>query len=204
MANITFASLVSEILPEVPGCTDTLVIRALRRTAEQYLTDSQEWRVTLDEQPLIAGMSEYDVEVPYSYTKAVRIIWAEVDGKRISQVSDGQQVRSDSNIYCHLDGYGKTVIVKPEPTQAAKLQLRVALSILPNTAALTDTVIYGMYDPLLHGALARLQMMSGQEWSNPQAGAQNEMLFREAVAKARGHANNNGGSAVRKMRYGGI
>lgn len=204
MAKITFESLIPEILPEVPGCMDSMILRALRQAAEQYLTETQEWRVNLDKQPIIAGMSEYDIDVPYSYTKVVRIIWAEIDGKRIDQVSDGQQVRSDSKIYCHLDGYGKTLTVKPEPEQRAELQLRVALSILPNTVMLDDTVIYNMYDPLIQGALARLQLMDGQEWSNPQAGAQNELFFRQAISKARGQANNNGGSAVRKMRYGGI
>jgi hypothetical protein len=82
--------------------------------------------------------------------------------------------------------------------------MRVALSILPNTVALDDTVIWQMHDAILNGAVARLQMMEGQEWSNPTAGAQKEMLFREAIMKAKRQADNNGGSANRTVRYGGI
>ena len=204
MAKISFESLVPEILPEVPGCMDTLIIRALRQAAEQFLTDSTAWRVTLDPQYVINGTDEYDIEVPYSYTRAVKLIWVEIDGHRVTPISDGQRVRPDGKTYCYMDAFGKSIIVAPTPTQKDLFVMRVALSILPNTVALDDTVIWQMHDAILNGAVARLQMMEGQEWSNPTAGAQKEMLFREAIMKAKRQADNNGGSANRTVRYGGI
>lgn len=204
MAKISFESLVPEILPEVPGCMDTLIIHALRQAAEQFLTDSTAWRMTLDPQFVINGMGEYDIEVPYSYTRAVKLIWVEIDEHRVTLISDGHRVRPDGKKYCCMDAFGKSMIIAPTPTQKEPLTMRVALSILPTTVALDDTVIWQMYDALLNGAVARLQMMEGQEWSNPASGAQKEMLFREAIMKAKRRADNNGGSANRTVRYGGI
>jgi len=69
----------------------------------------------------------------------------------------------------------------------------VLYSVKPTSSStsIPDTIGKENRELISHGALYRLQMMSGQPWSNPSAAGSNKQLFEREV-----------GRAIRQVKYG--
>jgi hypothetical protein len=79
------------------------------------------------------------------------------------------------------------------PIPAAVDSFRVLYSVKPtsSSSSIPDSVGKEHRETIAHGALYRLQMMSGQPWSNPNAAGVNKQLFERGVGKV-----------IRQVKYG--
>ena len=79
------------------------------------------------------------------------------------------------------------------PFPSAKETLKVLYSVKPTSTSTTipDTIGKEYREPLVHGAVYRLQMMSDQPWSNMGAAQANKSLFDQRTAQV-----------MREVRYG--
>jgi hypothetical protein len=204
MATTTFESLVPEILPLVPECTDLIIIRALRRAAEEFLTKSLIWRVDLDDHDVEADSALVELDLPGSDLRIVQIKSATIDSKDIPQIADGQTPDNATQTFCSLVDFNKGLRLTPTPVIAATLSLRVVLSTSSSSTRVDSVVEQEMHEQILDGALSRLYTMQGMPWANNALAGYHAGIFQEAILEARGRAENNSGRAVRKVSYGGL
>jgi hypothetical protein len=204
MATVTFESLVPEILPSVPECTDLIIIRALRRASEEFLTKSLVWRADLDDHDVVVGESLVELDMPFRGTRIVQIKSATIGSKDVPQIADDQQPPNTTQTFCSLIDFGNTIRLTPVPALDATLVLRAVISTTSNSTGIDSGVELEIHEHLLDGALSRLYGMPGMPWANNQLAAFHGAVFQAAILDSRGRAENNSGRAVRKVNYGGI
>jgi hypothetical protein len=203
MAKVTFESMVPEILPSVPECTDLIIIRALRRATEEFLTKSMIWRVDLDEHFIDSGLADVELEAPSSDLRIVQLKQATIGTQDIPQIADDQRPPNGTQTFCSLTDFGKTLRLTPTPKVSATIALRAVLSTSSKSVGLEAAVESEIHEHLLDGALARLYTMAGMPWANNTLAGFHGSVFQAAIMDARGRAENNSGRAVRKVTYGG-
>jgi len=204
MAKVTFASIIPEILPSVPECTELIAVRALRRASEEFLSKSLMWRVDLEDHFVIQGLIDVELEVPSSDLHIVQIKKATIGTKDIPQIADDQNPPNTTQTFCSLIDFGKTLRLTPKPIVAATLALRAVLSTTSKSTGLEANVEQEIHEHLIDGALARLYGMPGMPWANNALALFHGSVFQAAIIEARGKAENNSGRAVRTVSYGGI
>ena len=204
MAKVTFASIIPEILPSVPECTELIAVRALRRASEEFLSKSLMWRVDLEDHFVIQGLIDVELEVPSSDLHIVQIKKATIGTKDIPQIADDQNPPNTTQTFCSLIDFGKTLRLTPKPIVSDTLALRAVLSTTSKSTGLEANVEQEIHEHLIDGALARLYGMPGMPWANNALALFHGSVFQAAIIEARGKAENNSGRAVRTVSYGGI
>tara|TARA_B110000967_G_C18742100_1_gene488264 strand:- start:179 stop:793 length:615 start_codon:yes stop_codon:yes gene_type:complete len=204
MAKVTFESIIPEILPSVPECTDLIITRAVRRAAEEFLSKSLIWRVDLEDHFVIAGLADVELETPSSDLRIVQIKKATIDAKDIPQIADAQMPENATQTFCSLVDFNNSLRLTPTPIIAAALSLRVVLSTTSKSTGIDSVVEQEIHEHLIDGALARLYTMQGMPWANNALAGFHSAVFQAAILEARGRAENNSGRAVRKVSYGGL
>ena len=204
MAKVTFESIVPDILPSVPECTDLIIIRAIRRASEEFLSKSLMWRVNLEDHFVILGLVDVELEVPSKDLRICQLKSASIANQDIPQISDGQKPPNSTKTYCSLIDFGRTLRLTPTPVANATLSLRAVLSTTSQSTSLDSAVAYEIHEHLIDGALARLYGMPGMPWSDNVLAGFHLAVFQNSIIEARGRAENNNGRAVRTVSYGGL
>ena len=204
MAKVTFESIVPDILPSVPECTDLIIIRAIRRASEEFLSKSLMWRVNLDDHPVVLGEIDVELEVPSSDLRICQLKSASITDQDIPQISDGQKPPNSTKTFCSLIDFGRTLRLTPIPVADAELSLRAVLSTTSRSTSLDSVVAQEIHEHLIDGALARLYGMPGMPWSDNALAGFHLAVFQNSIIEARGRAENNNGRAVRTVSYGGL
>lgn len=200
MANTTFESMISDILPLMPECTDNLIIRSLRRASEEFLTKSLVWRVDLDPHVTVAGLAVIELDLPKSDLRVAQLKALSIDKKKVEQASDDT---TGTGTFCTLIDFGKSVRITPTPKSTLPVVIRAVLTTTPTSTGLESSVANFIYEHLIDGALARLYAMPGTPWSDNTLAGFHLGAFNAAITQSRGAAENNSGRAVRKIAYGG-
>jgi len=204
MATVTFESIIPEILPLVPDCTDLIIIRALRRSCEEFLTKSLVWRVDLDEHTTEIGEPIVELDIPKNDLRVTQIKSVTIATKDITQISDDQKAPNPTETFCSLINFGKALRLTPIPRLASPMLLKVVLSTTPNSSGVDRDVETHIHEHLIDGALARLYAMPGMPWADSSLAAYHGAIFQAAIIEMRGRAENNNGRAVRTVSYGGV
>ena len=206
MATVTFESIIPEILPLVPECTDLIIVRALRRASEEFLSKSLLWRVNLEEHNVILGLVDVELEVPKSDLRIVQLksIKSGTQETDIPQIADSQTPPNPTETFCSLINFGKALRLTPIPRLASPMLLKVVLSTTPNSSGVDRDVETHIHEHLIDGALARLYAMPGMPWADSSLAAYHGAIFQAAIIEMRGRAENNNGRAVRTVSYGGV
>ena len=103
MASINYEDLLSEIIPMVPGCTDTLIERSIRSAVIELCEKAEVYQYELDPITTVSGTYEYDFEVPNG-TAVHKILWVTYDGDDLESISSSlleerEPKWRDSNYY---------------------------------------------------------------------------------------------------------
>lgn len=174
-----------DVLPEVPGCPDPMLERALLRSAQDFCAGAHVWRVWLDTITTIASVTEYDIELA-AHSELVKLERAAMDGRPLPVITpemlpdDWHTSASARNgVFTHDR---KTLTLTTSP--AAGLALRVEATLKPsNNATGVEDFLFDQYvDQIAMGALARLMQKSAMPWSNPAKGLELERQFEQAIA----------------------
>jgi hypothetical protein len=82
----SYESLLSEIVPMVPGCPDTLIENNIRSAVIEFCEKTGAYQAELDPVTTVANIYEYDLEAP-SGTNVHKIMWAVHQGKDLEPIS---------------------------------------------------------------------------------------------------------------------
>jgi len=169
------------ILPEVIGCPDPLLEQAVLQSAFYFCDQTGAWDEVAETIQLEAGVDQYELDQPSgAIALRVRDLW--IDGNR---VPSGQlSIASGMKSFDSANSFG-IVTIRPTPTQAAAMQVRVVYAPMSTAKTLPDMLMQRYETAISSGVKARLMLMNGVAWANPTLGAFHKQSFDAAITEAR-------------------
>ena len=191
-----FTDFAPFIRPEVQGCPDFLLERAVRDAATDFCRRTDVYLAEPEYIQISAGVNEYTVTIP-SGTELNHIIDIYNDNIALNPVSftellkrlGDENTRGNPKFYAQRDN--KDFYLAPIPAEKDTLRVLYSLKPTSSSTSIPDTIGKEYREIISHGALFRLQMMAGQPFSNPNFGAINRDLFEKEV-----------GRTIRQSKYG--
>ena len=191
-----YLDIAEYVRTEAHGAPDFVIERATRESAIEFCVKTDAYRLEPETVQIIAGVDEYDLTIP-SGTELNHIIdiyrnrelLKPVSYSRLLEVQGDGSQRAKPRYYSQRDN--EVFYVGPIPN--AKETLKVLYSVKPTSISnsIPDTIGKEFREPIVHGAVYRLQMMSDQPWSNMGAAQANKALCDQRTAQI-----------VREVRYG--
>lgn len=189
-----FTSLFDYYLTDVPGCTYTLAVRAIRMAAQQFCERTRALKVTITQPVTVAGQSEYAFATGTDL-RIVRTISAEIDGRPVELLrADGSThgVHGAFGIVVH-DERRFTMHPAPPAGQVVTFKCAAAPS---NSAVSLDDALYDRYaQAIAIGAKAELFGMKNQPFSNMDAALDERGRFEVEISRAISNIGRNSNSA---------
>ena len=162
-----------DVLPQVPGCPDTMAEREIRDAAIRFCRDTYAWQEEIDQLQTKADREAYEKGMDFINT---------INGSDlIALIEVGDQP-------FEFDGRMLRVAHANE-----KLPVRAALQPARDAARVPDFLYHDYREAIAAYALSRLLLQSRVEWANPELAGVYRQQYREAVAEertrmARGHS----------------
>ena len=208
----TYESLISEIIPIVPACPDSLIHQHIRSTVIDLCERSFIYQKELDPITTVASIYEYDFDAP-SGTIVHKIVWAIYDGDALEPVTSGllEQRKPDWRSTTGTPEYilkqnQKNFWIVPVPSAAKteSLILRVALKPTHTSTSCDSTVMSDNRDAIVNGTLSRLLRIPAKEWSDMNTAGIYTSLYAEGTTVAEKRARLGDTAVAGKVNYGGI
>jgi len=184
------------VRPEVQGAPDFIIERAIRDSAIDFCSRSDIYMPEPEFMAVISGVNEYAVSLP-SGTELNHIIdifsnttpLKPISYSELLQRLGDESTKGTPRYYAQRDN--TDFYLAPIPAAAARSRVMYSVKRTSTSSSIPDTVGKEHRELITHGALYRLQMMSSQPWSNPNAAGVNKQLFERAV-----------GRVIRQVKYG--
>ncbi len=191
------------VLPDVPGCPEIVATQAIRDSAIQFCKESLILQADHDPVTVVAKLADYDLESPLSQTRVYKIMSAWFKGQKLIPVAPDEV--SDPAVYNaqiggHTTAYAPpryliqkndvsfSLLPIPDQTLARSITMRVALVPTRSSSAIEDFLYEDWVEPIASGAIARLQLVPGKAYANPQAAPLHQARFQIGLNAARQQA----------------
>lgn len=178
------------IQPYIPGCPEIVMEAHLQEAAAEFCAKSEVWRFDVEQDFTSKGESDYEVDVP---TGAIleNILTFYLDGSALRSVSDrhydlpSTQPRSRPMYYSIYQD--ASVRLYPTPDQQYKFEGVAVLKPSLSATGVEDYIFETHGRCISYGAIAKLAIIPGKEWSNPELSSyyQNKFYKEADIAKSR-------------------
>jgi hypothetical protein len=189
-----FVDLYDYYLNDVPGCTYTLAVRAIRMAAQQFCERTRAWKVKITQPATVAGQFEYAFATGTDM-RIVRTIGAEIDGRPVELLrADGTThgVHGCAGIVVHDE---RRFTIKPAPVAGQIVTFNCAVAP-SNSAVSLDEALYDRYaQAIAIGAKAELFGMKKQPFSDMDAALDERGRFEVEISRAVSNVGRNSNSA---------
>lgn len=193
------SAFLSRLLPDVPGCPDSLALQAVVDAAVELFDETDIWVLLGDPQRLVNNEPNYE---PDSVTGArigkIRSVWCGrrelvfKDSRQLTDVlPDWQTARSSEPTYYNSPD-NVSIRVYPTPLAVTGSTISIEASYVPrdDMSGSTDPTIpddLGMRlrDTILAGARSRLMITPERKWSNERLAAFYAAKFENDKAETR-------------------
>lgn len=206
------SEFVKEILPQVSGCPNSLVIRAIRKAADRFCSSSQVWREDIAAIDITINVDEYTISAPAN-TRIVGILSLMYDEQEISKKTEewldandaGWRVPSVGTPY-YMVNYAPDKIKLnrlPSETIVGGIIPRVILKPDRVTTVIDDLIYNDWFEAIEHGALQRLMAMPNRDWSDIQLATYHGRHFLHQIQRAKAVATKGNviGTTIAPMRF---
>jgi hypothetical protein len=198
----TLAEFMPHVLPLVPGCPTPLAELTLRGVLLDFCTTAPVVQQVLDPVDVYADQDLYDIDLPFG-TNVTVVLEAYWQGRRMQVIRSADEARSDLNApYALRQASDNTFQLIPAPTTDAPGAIVLRVATRPARAATTvDDLLLADYGyEIGAGTAARLLLMPGQLFSNPQLAPAYQALYIAARTNARIRAEASFGMAPLRVR----
>lgn len=184
------------VKPEVGGAPDFLIERAVRDTAIDFCQRTDVYIAEPEFVGIIQGVNEYAVTIPTG-TELNHIIDIFDDKRALRPISYNELIRrlgdetTEGNPAYYAQRDNTDFYVAPIPNKADSFRVVYSLKPTATSTSIPDTIGKEHRETIVHGALYRLQMMSGQPFADGGAAQANRALYEREV-----------GRTVRQVKYG--
>lgn len=190
----TYEAFLPYVLPLVPNCPEPTAVLAIRNACIDFCRGSLLLEQALDPITSIAGVSEYDIDVPTGY-KLAQVQQLYFNGNRLARRSLSEVASRYSRDWALLSGTPQAwtqftpdmVILVPMPSTTTANAITGTIAITPSrdSAGVDDTVFERYVEQIAHGAAARLCNVPNQPFTDPNAALLYTKQFNSDVANVR-------------------
>jgi len=202
-----YTDLNAEILPDVPGCPDLSIARAVRDSAIEFFDTTLAYTVDQDPEPIFAGLDAVDLAIPTG-TRLVQFLRAQIGVKPMMQLNRDQLMRAPTK-WQTLTGYPEAIVFAsetsvrlvpvPDAVTADPLYLRFAVAPTRKSTSIPDDLGERYYREIVAGAKSRLFLMPQRDWSNEKLGMAYRSLYERGMKEARLTESQDRISATRRV-----
>jgi hypothetical protein len=155
---MNWSDLFNEVRPHVPGCPDVIIEDAIRNAAAELCRRSHCWEEQLPNIYPAASVTRYSVSLP--------------EGAELLSVASLLHVNGDSksalSFWPAVNVFGLlTFAVAPE-TNRGPIEIKGVLVPSREATSIPDRIGQHYREGIIGGAVGRLQMIPGKDWTNPQ------------------------------------
>ena len=194
-----------DMLPDVRGAAygapDVVILRSLRRAAQELCKSSQCWRERLDDVFAEDGVSAYELASPYE-SVVDRILWVKVDGRDVcgpARPDDVERMPPCTGMprMFAQHSHRQELLLWPAPNadlHEKVIAVQAVLSPTLRSTELPDGLVAEYQQGIVAWAKADLMLGSpGQQWHNPelamaQRAIANDVFSRAKRAQHSGHS----------------
>ena len=191
-----FLDLSTYVRPEAQGAPDHLIERAVRDSAIEFCTKTDVYLAEPEYISIAKDVNDYSISLPTGteLNRVIDIFDNQTALKPISysallHVLGDEDETGTPKYYSQRDN--TDIYFAPIPSEANSFRVLFSLKPSPTSTSIPDTVGREYRETIAHGAIFRLQMMSGYSFTNGQAAMMNKQLFDRSV-----------GRVVRQTHYG--
>lgn len=191
-----YLDLADYVRTEAHGAPDFVLSRAIRESAVEFCIKTDAYRPEPEPIQIIEGVEEYSLFIP-SGTELNHIIDIYRNRETLSPVSYSRllEVRGDGSQKGTPKYYGQRdnaeFYVAPIPAKDETLKVLYSVKPTSSSTSIPDTIGLEYREPIVHGAIYRLQMMSSQPWTDFSSAQANKALFDRRTSQI-----------MREVRYG--
>jgi len=193
---VRFLEIAEYVRPEAHGAPDFLVERAIRESAIDFCVKTDVYRLEPEDFLVIPSITEYELSIPAG-TELNHIVdiyrnkqtLQPVSYTRLLEITGDGTSKGKPNYYSQRDNTQFYLALTPNERET--LKALYSLKPSPSSLSIPDTIGEEYKEPLVHGAIYRLQMMTSQPWSNMGAAQSNKALFDQRT-----------GQVTREVKYG--
>lgn len=205
----TWSAFYPDVLSELPGAPFPVVDNWLRNAAIEFCERSKAYVVDLTAVDAVANQMAYTIPLATD-TELVEVRSALFSGDKITPQSAAYLETKYGDWMAQVGTPGHytqqdtlSVLLVPAPASAETGAIKIKAAIKPGIAAtgVEDWLFSQWRMALAAGAKAKMMVMDGQPWSNPNLAAFNLGQFEDAITKAQVRAS--GGLVRSRPRFSG-
>lgn len=195
----TYQELLTQILPEVPGCPQAIVINKVKDTIRHFCRESWFWQSTIEPitllpfHPMTPQIATYDLSTGTD-TEILGIIEVYYKGfplpsgveSALNNYCPGWAVETGTQPRMYLPIGANKVRLVPAASEVQAIAVTGKVAVAPSHAATgfgDELLTYS--DGIVAGVLARLQRMAKSEWSEPTMAMTNQAIYAECLSLAK-------------------
>jgi hypothetical protein len=178
------------VLPKAPGCSTPFANQALVDAAIAFCTESLAIREMQASFPTVAATEAYTL-TSTAYEEVTKVLAVKLNGSNLPPMPSefepdlvaysGQPTR----YYTRRSAGVLSLVLYPNPDRVYTIQVQVANRPKRGTAQLAEDLYHLWLEPLVAGALSRLQSTAGQPFYDPMSSATNAQIALSGARKAR-------------------
>lgn len=187
-----------DVLPEIRGCSNFVLRDKIRLAAIEFCRRTLVSQETVEDIDIEAGEALVPIPAPSRHVINHRAVWVKTSKDFLTEynrkhlAAKGQSWAGDPwntpkewpSGFFMRDG---DIQLIPAPTVNKPGELIVHMAYLPSRDAtsLDELLINDYREAIKYGALARLKMMQGEPWYDPESAGINDREFQVVISQAR-------------------
>ncbi|OUR99226.1 hypothetical protein A9Q81_11670 [Gammaproteobacteria bacterium 42_54_T18] len=196
MTTIAIEGWLTHVLPDVSGCPEAVVLREVKNSLIEFCRRTQIWQFTADAIPLVAGIADYELDVPTGSSVA-QVMSVKVDGRGLTLATGGDLDARQPGWRDHEGGATHYVVINSaeillnrKPKEFKANALTASFALMPDQGAIeVESFLFDdWYEVIAAGAKKRLLMSPGKAWSNPGLAGVYAQEFAQGIADGKSRA----------------
>jgi hypothetical protein len=191
-----YADFSQFIRPEVQGCPDYMIERAVRDSAVDFCTRTDVYVAEPEFVTIVQNVNEYDLSIDEG-SELNHILDIFNNTTKLKPVSysvllgalGNESTTGTPQYYAQRDN--TQFYLAPIPSTSSSYRVLYSLKPSSTSTSIPDTIGKEYREAISHGALFRLQMMAGQPFGNLSLAGTNRDLFEKSI-----------GRTIRQVKYG--
>ena len=209
---IPYSTFLPDVSVDLPGCPQLFIQHHAIRVLADFCTQTRVLTEKLQALDVAAGQGEYTIAPSDSTNQIVRIERVWLNGELLAPVGADEldaevpEWRTSTGLprlFTSEAGSNTFALVPvPDAESLGGLVAEVSIAADPSASPTQfDAMLYRKYgDGLACGIKARLMLIPGKEWSNPEMAVVNGQGYALAIARARGDVDNRLDRSRRRTR----
>jgi hypothetical protein len=174
------------IAPTLPGCPDLTLKMYLAISAADFCAKTYLWRDDIDAVYLAPNQVEYDLSANAEVEDVIGVTFESRElprtDIRLVPLAEKDEPGEPRAFWVQSD---RSIRIFPVPDKPAVLKVAAVLKPSRDATGVEDWIFETWADAIINGAVARLALIPGKEWTSLPLASLHQGLYDKAVVRAR-------------------